>query len=153
MSPRNPAVRMEHPLASGRERDWTAPGRDVMHIDHPRAARIVETLDCPARREILTRLWERPLTASEAARRIDCSVQNAHYHLQKLADNGLVDVVDTTLSDRGYRMDLYAPAELPVVVVAPPGAERARDQGEARTAGGRERVSGPTSEPSVPDPS
>jgi len=127
MSLAAPVVHMEHPLASGEERDWTAPGHDVMHIEHPRAARVVETLNCPARREILTHLWDRPLTASEAAERIDCSTQNAHYHLQKLVDNGLVEVVDTTLSDRAYRMDLYSPAEVPVVVVAPPESGRARD--------------------------
>jgi DNA-binding transcriptional ArsR family regulator len=146
---------MEHPLASGGERDWTAPGHDVLHIDQPRAARVVETLDCPARREILTHLWDRPLTASEAARRIDCSTQNAHYHLRKLANNGLVDVVDTTLSDRGYRMDLYAPAEVPVVVVAPPGSGRAPDpETQEGTTGGSERASGSTSAPSHPlDPS
>lgn len=140
---------MEHPVVSGQERDWTAPGHDVMHIEHPRAAHVVETLNCSARREILTHLWDRPLTASEAAQRIDCSTQNAHYHLQKLATSELVDVVDTTLSDRGYRMDLYAPAEVPVVVVAPPGSGSAHDpENEERPTGDLKRVSGPTSAPS-----
>jgi len=144
--------RMEHPLLSGGERDWTPPGRDVIHIGQPRAARVVETLDCQTRREVLTQLWGGPLTASEVAERVDCSTQNANYHLRKLADGGLVEVVDTTLSSRGYRMDLYAPAEVPVVVVAPPGSGRTSPpETEGRTAGAARRASASTPAPSHVD--
>jgi predicted transcriptional regulator len=120
---------MEHPLVSDRERDWSAPDSDVISLEDQRATRIFEALTCPTRREILTQLWEQPLSSSELAEQLGCSVQNTQYHLDTLVDSQLVEVVDTTLSTRGCQMSLYAPAEALVVVVAPhnPTAQQAAD--------------------------
>jgi hypothetical protein len=147
-------VHMEHPLASGRERNRTAVGHDVMHIEHPRASRVFETLNRSDRREALTHLRDGPLTASEAAEWIGRFTRNAHCHPRKLANNMLVDVVDRTLSDRGYRLELSVAAEVPVVA-APPESGRARDpENEDVPTSDFEHVSRSTSTPShLLDPS
>jgi hypothetical protein len=130
---------MEHPVISGQERDWSAPDRDVVYLDEARATRVFEALTCPTRREILVYLWEEPSSSSELAERLDCSVQNTQYHLDTLVDSHLVEVVDTTLSTRGYEMDLYAPVRAPVVVVAPP------ESTDRRSAGRRAAIAGDSS--------
>ena len=48
--------------------------------------------------------------------RTDTTLQNVHYHLDRLAEGGVVDVVDTWYSSRGVEMDVYALAAQPVVV-------------------------------------
>ena len=44
------------------------------------------------------------------------SVQNVSYHLDNLEDAGVVEVADTRYSEKGKEMNLYAPADDPVVV-------------------------------------
>ncbi|WP_313696248.1 ArsR/SmtB family transcription factor [Halorarum halobium] len=74
-------------------------------------------------RRILGSLYEEPRTASDVAAALDTSVQNASYHLDRLVDADLVEVVETWYSGQGREMDVYAPTNSALVIHA--GAEHA----------------------------
>lgn len=75
----------------------------------------VLAVDCA--REILIALYEEPAAASEVARRVGTSVQNAQYHLENLVDAGIVETVGTRYSERGREMTVYAPTDNPLTMV------------------------------------
>jgi DNA-binding transcriptional ArsR family regulator len=63
-------------------------------------------------------LHDDPAPPSKLADRADTSLQNAQYHLGKLEDAGAVEVIDTAYSEKGREMDIYAPADRPLVLFA-----------------------------------
>lgn len=75
---------------------------------------------------ILRALFVEPMTTGDVADTVETSVQNASYHLQKLEDAGLIEVVDTWYSSRGLEMAVYAPPADRVVVDL--GATTTRDE-------------------------
>jgi DNA-binding transcriptional ArsR family regulator len=76
-------------------------------------------------RDIVAVVQDRPATASGVADRVDTSVQNAAYHLNRLDEAGVVEVVGTAYSEKGREMDIYAATGDPFVFVA--GDEDDRD--------------------------
>jgi DNA-binding transcriptional ArsR family regulator len=81
----------------------------VVDLTDDADAERIEVLATDTARAILSALHGDPATASEVAESVDTSLQNAHYHLTKLSDVGLVDVVETWYSSRGSEMPVYAP--------------------------------------------
>lgn len=77
---------------------------------------VFEALASGTARRIVGALRDTPATPSELAERADTSIQNVTYHLDQLQAAGLVDVVGTWYSSRGVEMDVYGPADDPVVV-------------------------------------
>lgn len=67
-------------------------------------------------RQILAVLHDEPLPQSELAAAVGTSIQNITYHLTRLEDAGIVEVVDTWYSSRGCEMDVYAVTADPVVL-------------------------------------
>jgi DNA-binding transcriptional ArsR family regulator len=105
------------------------PFRPSINIGDDRAPRLVDVddevadevfmaLSSGTARKILATLYDEPHTTSELADAVDTSVQNASYHLDKLSDAGLVEVVDTWYSERGTEMKVYAPRDESLVVFA-----------------------------------
>lgn len=98
------------------------PTADVELEQEPRivsfddADTIIEALASGTARSIITALESEPMAAAALADRVDTSVQNVTYHLDRMIDAGLVEVVGTRYSTRGTEMDLYAPASSPVVI-------------------------------------
>ncbi|MFB6126733.1 MAG: ArsR/SmtB family transcription factor [Halolamina sp.] len=90
----------------------------VVGVDSDEADRLVSALSSATSRDLLTALHEKPATPSTLADRVDTSLQNAQYHLEKLADAGVVEVADTAYSEKGREMDVYVPTDEPLVVVA-----------------------------------
>jgi DNA-binding transcriptional ArsR family regulator len=90
----------------------------VIGLDSDEADATLSALSSGTSRRILTALHERSDTPASVADRVDTSLQNAQYHLSKLADAGLVEVVDTVYSEKGREMKVYAPADRPLVVFA-----------------------------------
>jgi predicted transcriptional regulator len=80
------------------------------------AGSVIDALASGTSRSIMSTLYESPRTASDVAEAVDTSMQNADYHLNKLRDAGLVEVVDTWYSSKGTEMDVYAPASDPLVM-------------------------------------
>lgn len=82
------------------------------------AGDVLETLTSTTAREIMSQLYAEPSTASDIAESIDTSLQNVQYHLERLCDVGLIDVVDTWYSAKGTEMKVYGPESEPLVICA-----------------------------------
>ena len=105
------------------------PIRDSVSVDEDREPRLVdldeetadevfEALAAGTTREIFLALHEQPQAASDLAETTGTSVQNVQYHLEKLTDTELVEVVDTWYSERGSEMKVYAPTDESLVLYA-----------------------------------
>ncbi|WP_136688968.1 ArsR/SmtB family transcription factor [Halorhabdus amylolytica] len=90
----------------------------VIGVDSDAADDLIAALSSETAREILTALHEESAPPSELADRVDTSLQNVQYHLENLAEAGAVEVVDTVYSEKGREMDVYAPADRPLVIFA-----------------------------------
>lgn len=112
-------------LPSSPSADALAQERDprVIGVDSDDADDLLSALSSGTARKLLAELHEEPTTPAALADRAGTSVQNAQYHLGKLADAGLIEVVDTCYSEKGREMKVYAPTDRPLVVFAGPEAE------------------------------
>ena len=90
----------------------------VIGVDSDDADNLLGALSSETARELLAALHEDPATPSALADEIDTSLQNAQYHLGKLEDADVIQVVDTIYSEKGREMKVYAPADQPLVVFA-----------------------------------
>ena len=101
------------PSNADREHD---PDPRVLGVDSDEAGEALSALSSETTRELLGALHEEPATPSAIADRLDHTLQNVQYHIGKLDDAGLVEVVDTVYSEKGREMKVYAPADGPLVV-------------------------------------
>ncbi|SFR85930.1 transcriptional regulator, ArsR family [Halomicrobium zhouii] len=90
----------------------------VIGVDSEDADDVLAALSAGTARKLLAELNETPAPPGELADRVDTSLQNAQYHLEKLETAGAVEVVDTAYSEKGREMDVYAPANQPLVICA-----------------------------------
>ncbi|MEF8812283.1 MAG: helix-turn-helix domain-containing protein [Halovenus sp.] len=90
----------------------------LVDLDDETADEVFEALASGTTRDIFLELHREPQTASDLATVTDTSVQNIQYHLEKLTDADLVEVVDTWYSARGSEMDVYAPTDESLVLFA-----------------------------------
>lgn len=88
----------------------------ILGVDENATADVFEALSSETARRILTAVYGEPAPPSEVADRLDMSIQNVSYHLDNLADAGLLRVADTRYSEKGAEMNVYAPASEPTVV-------------------------------------
>jgi DNA-binding transcriptional ArsR family regulator len=103
-------LRSETPAQEGRPR--------VVDLADEDADAVFSALSSTTARQIYARLGEEPGTPSDVADAIDSSIQNVRYHLGKLEDAGLVEVVDTWYSSRGNEMSVYATVDGPLIVTS-----------------------------------
>lgn len=101
----------------------TALDRDVEFIDFDNASDIFNVLSSTTARTILASLYRNPGPASDLANRVDTSLQNVTYHLARLQNVGLVTVVARWYSAKGREMNVYAPTNEPLVLIAGPANE------------------------------
>ncbi|MFB6114426.1 MAG: ArsR/SmtB family transcription factor [Halodesulfurarchaeum sp.] len=90
----------------------------VIGVDDSDADDVIAALRSQTARSILVAIHENPATPSELADRTDTSLQNAQYHLEKLRDADLIEVIDTRYSEKGREMNVYGAADAPVVLFA-----------------------------------
>ena len=90
----------------------------VIGVDSDDADDVLSALSAETARNLLSELNKEPAPPSELADRVDTSLQNAQYHLKKLKNAGAVEVVDTAYSEKGREMDVFAPANQPLVICA-----------------------------------
>jgi predicted transcriptional regulator len=90
--------------------------RDPSVVPLEDAGGVFDALASETARRIVSALSDTPAPPSELAEAADTSVQNVHYHLDRLTEGGVVEVVDTWYSSRGVEMDVYALSSDPVVV-------------------------------------
>jgi DNA-binding transcriptional ArsR family regulator len=102
----------------------------VVGLDDDEAGEVLAALSSETARRLLAALHDDPDSASGVADRAGTSLQNAQYHLGRMRDAGLVEVVDTIYSEKGREMKVYAPADRPLVMFA--GGESADERGGLR---------------------
>jgi DNA-binding transcriptional ArsR family regulator len=90
----------------------------LVDLDDDVADEVFQALSSGTTRRIFTELHESPQAASDLAEVTDTSVQNVQYHLEKLVEADLVEVVDTWYSERGTEMKVYAPTDESLVLFA-----------------------------------
>ncbi|MFC4549563.1 MULTISPECIES: ArsR/SmtB family transcription factor [Halorussus] len=90
----------------------------VIGVDSDDADDLLGALSSSTARELLAALHEDPATPSALADAVDTSLQNAQYHLGKLEDADVIQVIDTIYSEKGREMKVYAPTDRPLVVFA-----------------------------------
>ena len=97
----------------------------VVGLDDDDAEDLLGALSSTTARRILAALHDEPTNPAALAESVDTSLQNAQYHRDRLNSAGAVAVVDTVYSEKGREMDVYAPADRPLVVVAADNEETA----------------------------
>ena len=90
----------------------------VVGVESDDADQLLSALSSSTARHLLGELHDEPAPPSELADRVDTSLQNAQYHLENLEEAGAITVVDTAYSAKGREMDVYAPADQPLVIFA-----------------------------------
>ena len=93
-------------------------GTRVVSVDSDDADDLLSALSSGTARRILARLHEDPAPPSRVADQVDTSLQNVQYHLERLEDARAVEVAGTAYSEKGREMNLYAPADQPLVIFA-----------------------------------
>ncbi|WP_247729217.1 ArsR/SmtB family transcription factor [Halovivax limisalsi] len=121
-------LRSEAPSTDGTPR--------VVDLDDEDADAVFGALSSTTARRIYATLDEDPGTPSDVADAIDSSIQNVRYHLEKLEDAGLVEVVDTWYSSRGNEMSVYATANGPLIVTSDESRASQLKQAVSRYVGG-----------------
>ena len=100
----------------------SAPATDatprIVGLNSEDADDLLSALSSETARKLLAALHEEPATPSRVADRIDTSLQNVQYHLEKLENAEAIEVVDTVYSEKGREMNVYAPTDQPLVVFA-----------------------------------
>ena len=92
------------------------PDPDPAYLSVDDAGPMLEALASETARSIVIALSEGPATSGEIADRVDSSIQNVSYHLSKLDAAGLVTVVGTRYSEKGYEMEVFGRAVTALVI-------------------------------------
>jgi DNA-binding transcriptional ArsR family regulator len=95
----------------------------VIGMDDADADDVISALSAATARSLLAEIYDEPATPSTLAERADTSLQNAQYHLEKLRDADLIEVIDTRYSEKGREMNVYGAPQAPVVLFAGSGSE------------------------------
>ncbi|MGQ4555081.1 helix-turn-helix domain-containing protein [Halobellus sp. GM3] len=90
----------------------------VVGLEDDDADDLLSALSSSTARRVLAALHDEPTNPAALADAVDTSLQNVQYHLERLESAGAVEVVDTVYSEKGREMNVYAPADRPLVVVA-----------------------------------
>lgn len=90
----------------------------IIEIEDEEAVSMFDSLSSETAREIFASLYKEPCTPSDLADATGTSLQNIRYHLDKLLDSQLVEVVDTWYSSSGNEMEVYAPSNSAIVIIA-----------------------------------
>jgi DNA-binding transcriptional ArsR family regulator len=92
-----------------------------MRLEDEASGDVFSALTSETARSLLAELHRHPATQSELAERVGTSLQNANYHLKRLVDAGVVEVVDELYSEKGVEMSVYGPVGQPFVFIASDG--------------------------------
>ncbi len=90
----------------------------VIGVDSEDADDVLSALTSETARSVLSELHDEPAPPADLSDRVDTSLQNVQYHLNKLEDAGAIEVIDTIYSEKGREMNVYAPADRPLVIMA-----------------------------------
>jgi len=104
------------PFATDRE-DPQRTEEEVIGVSDEQADALFDALSSSTARNVLSQLLEEPQTASELADGADTSLQNIHYHIEKLSEANAIEEIDTEYSARGREMSVYTATSHPQILV------------------------------------
>ncbi|MFQ3319265.1 MAG: DNA-binding transcriptional ArsR family regulator [Natronomonas sp.] len=90
----------------------------VLDIDGEDAEATFDALGSETAREMLATIYDDPRTPPEIREAVGTSLQNVHYHLDRLEEAGLIEAAGTGYSAKGNEMTVYGPASEAVVLFA-----------------------------------
>ena len=108
----------------------------VVSVGDDGATSVFAALSAATAQSMLAELYREPSTPAALAEHVDTSVQNVHYHLSRMEEAGLVEVVGVEFSRRGVEMDVYAPDGPLVVTFGDPQRDSETSPGEPGAAAG-----------------
>lgn len=88
----------------------------IVDMNEADATSLFEALGDETTLKIYTAIQQDPKTPPELRELTDTSLQNTHYHLNKLEDAELVEPVDTWVSERGKELNVYGPTNSPLIL-------------------------------------
>ncbi|WP_255149130.1 ArsR/SmtB family transcription factor [Halorarius halobius] len=98
----------------------------VLDIEGADADRAFEALSSETARRILAAIYDQPRTPTEVREEVGTSLQNVHYHLDKLESAELIEPAGTGYSEKGNEMTVYAPRNEALVLFAGHDHDRSR---------------------------
>ncbi len=98
----------------------------VLEVDGEEADMAFDVLGSQTARAVLAAIYEEPQTPPEIREDVGTSLQNVHYHLDRLEDAGLIEPAGTGYSAKGNEMTVYGPASEAVVLFAGESAAGSR---------------------------
>jgi len=98
----------------------------VLGLDGEDADEAFDVLSSSTTREVLSFVYDQPSTPAEIRDEIGTSLQNVHYHIDKLEEADLIEPAGTGYSEKGTEMTIYAPSNEAVVLFAGRESDRSR---------------------------
>lgn len=100
----------------------------VLDVTGDDAGEAFDALSSETARRILATVYDEPSTPTEVREEVGTSLQNVHYHLDRLESAGLVQEAGVGYSEKGNEMTVYAPESEAVVLFAGEEHQRSRLQ-------------------------
>ncbi|QPV63013.1 helix-turn-helix transcriptional regulator [Halosimplex litoreum] len=98
----------------------------VLDLDDEATEAALSALSSDTARTILATLYEEPKTPPEIRDEVGTSLQNVHYHVERLEDAELIQPAGEGYSEKGTEMTIYAPASEALVLFAGQEHDRSR---------------------------
>jgi DNA-binding transcriptional ArsR family regulator len=90
----------------------------VLDIDGDAAGETFDALGSETARRMLALIYQDPRTPAELEDHVDTTLQNVHYHVDRLEDADLIEPAGVGYSEKGNEMTVYGPASEAVVLFA-----------------------------------
>lgn len=90
----------------------------VLDLDDEATEEALSALSSDTARQILATLYEEPKTPPEIRDEVGTSLQNVHYHVERLEEAELIQPAGEGYSEKGTEMTIYAPASEALVLFA-----------------------------------
>jgi len=98
----------------------------VLDLDDEATEEALSALSSDTARKILGTLYEEPKTPPEIRDEVGTSLQNVHYHVERLEEAELIQPAGEGYSEKGTEMTIYAPASEALVLFAGQEHDRSR---------------------------
>lgn len=82
--------------------------RNDLTVDSDASNDVLGTLSSETAQAVLGTLGDDPKPVSDISDAVGTSLQNTQYHVERLAEAGLVEPVDVWYSEKGREMSVYA---------------------------------------------
>jgi len=104
-------------LPSTTETDTSQDGDpQIVGLDDDQLDEVLNVLSSDTARRILSVIYTDAATPSDIRDQTGLSLQSISYHVTQLKEAGLIQIADIRYSEKGREMNVYAPADDPVIV-------------------------------------